>query len=60
MKTVLAIARRLRDEEAIEGLIPDGTELPLILRGSDAAEAGVPFLDTTQIHVRAAPARMLS
>jgi aspartate/glutamate racemase len=27
-----------------------GTELPLLLRGADAA---MPFLDTTRIHVRA-------
>ena len=57
---LVAIARRLKDEEGIEGLILGGTELPLILREADAADAGVPFLDTTQIHVRAIVDRLLS
>ncbi|HJQ32657.1 MAG TPA: amino acid racemase [Pyrinomonadaceae bacterium] len=57
---LLSIARRMRDEEGVEGLILGGTELPLILRDADAEEAGVPFLDTTQIHVRAIVAEMLS
>jgi len=57
---LLAIARRLKDEEAIEGLILGGTELPLILRDGDAAEAGVPFLDTTRVHVKAVVERLLS
>ena len=57
---LIAIARRLKDEEGIEGLILGGTELPLILREGEAEAAGVPFLDTTQIHVRAIVERMLS
>lgn len=57
---LISIARRLKDEEGIEGLILGGTELPLILREADSADAGVPFLDTTQIHVRAVVDRMLS
>ena len=57
---LLSIARRLKSEEGIDGLILGGTELPLILREADAAEAGVPFLDTTQIHVQAVVAEMLS
>jgi aspartate racemase len=57
---LLAIARRLKTEEEIEGLILGGTELPLILHESDAEDAGVPFLDTTQIHVRAVVERLLS
>ena len=57
---LIAIARRLKEEEAIEGLILGGTELPLILRERDAGAAGVPFLDTTQIHVKAVVARLLS
>jgi aspartate racemase len=57
---LIKIARRLKTEEGIEGLILGGTELPLILREADAAEAGVPFLDTTQIHVKAIVERMLS
>ncbi len=57
---LLAIARRLKSDEGIEGLILGGTELPLIQRAADAEAAGVPFLDTTQIHARAAVAEMLS
>lgn len=57
---LIKIARRLKDEEGIEGLILGGTELPLILRERDAEDAGIPFLDTTQIHVRAVVARLLS
>jgi aspartate racemase len=48
---LLAIARRLRDEEGIEALILGGTELPLIL--TDSGVLGIPYLDTTQIHVEA-------
>ena len=57
---LIAAARRLKDEEGIEGLILGGTELPLILREQDAADAGLPFLDTTQIHVRAVVERLLA
>jgi aspartate racemase len=48
---LLAIARRLINEEGIEALILGGTELPLILTDSDVL--GIPYLDTTQIHVEA-------
>jgi aspartate racemase len=57
---LIAIARRLKTEEAIEGLILGGTELPLILREAESEEAGVPFLDTTQIHVKAVVSCLLS
>ncbi|HVT04895.1 MAG TPA: aspartate/glutamate racemase family protein [Thermoanaerobaculia bacterium] len=40
------------EREGIDAVILGGTELPLILR--DAQEAGIPFLDTTRIHVDAA------
>jgi aspartate racemase len=53
---LLAIADRMVKQEQIDGLILAGTELPLILR--DAAST-VPFLDTTQIHVKAALRYML-
>ena len=55
---LLAIAKRLRDEERIEALILGGTELPLLLRGE--AAVGIPFLDTTRIHVQATLDRMFS
>jgi aspartate racemase len=54
---VFAIIARMKKEENIEGVVLAGTELPLLLRGSN--EAGVPMLDTTQIHVQAAVARLL-
>jgi aspartate racemase len=57
---LLAIAGRLKDREHVQGLILGGTELPLILREPDAQEAGLPFLDTTQIHVEAIVTHMLS
>jgi aspartate racemase len=55
---LLAIVDSLKEREQIEGLILGGTELPLILR--DNAGRGLPFLDTTGIHVKAAVARLLS
>jgi|SRR5579864_186880 len=48
---LLAIATRMKNEEGIQGLILGGTELPLIL--TDSSALGIPFLDTTQIHVNA-------
>ena len=54
---LLAIAGRMTERDRIEGLILGGTELPLILRGEQAA--GVPLLDTGRIHVKAAVERML-
>ncbi|HEY2914496.1 MAG TPA: hypothetical protein VGK21_14125 [Candidatus Angelobacter sp.] len=38
-------------QDGIQGLILGGTELPLIL--TDGSSIGIPFLDTTQIHVNA-------
>ncbi len=55
---LMKIVERLKEREAIEGLILGGTELPLILR--DAGDCGIPFLDTTQIHVNAAVTELLS
>jgi aspartate racemase len=57
---LLEIARRLKDEEGIQGLILGGTELPLILREPDADAAGLPFFDTTRIHVRRIVEQLLS
>jgi aspartate racemase len=55
---LLAIVDRLKAQEGIEGLILGGTELPLILR--EEAYSGIPFLDTTKIHVECAVAQMLT
>jgi aspartate racemase len=55
---LLAIVDRLAVTERIEAVILGGTELPLILR--DAPGRGIPFLDTTRIHLEEAVERMLS
>ena len=55
---LLEIVDRLREKEGIQGLILGGTELPLIL--GDDVERGIPFLDTTRIHVARAITEMLS
>ncbi|HEY6271262.1 MAG TPA: amino acid racemase [Terriglobales bacterium] len=55
---LLTIVEAMKQRDGIQGLILGGTELPLILRDSSAH--GIPFLDTTQIHAKAAAARMLS
>jgi aspartate racemase len=55
---LLAIVERLKAQEGIEGLILGGTELPLILR--EETYNGIPFLDTTKIHVDCAVSQMLS
>jgi aspartate racemase len=52
----LAVIERLKQDGA-EGVLLAGTELPLLLRGSDGG--GVPLLDTTRIHVSRAVAAML-
>ena len=53
---LLQIIDRLKQREGIEGVILGGTELPLLLRD---ASHDIPFLDTTEIHVRAAVAQIL-
>lgn len=55
---LLAIVDRLKEQEGIEGLILGGTELPLIL--GDVTDRGIPFLDTTRIHVQAMAVRAWS
>ena len=55
---LLAIVDRMKATNKIDGVILAGTELPLILQDPD--HNGIPFLDTTKIHVAAAVAQMLS
>jgi aspartate racemase len=55
---LLAIVDRMQAKSDIDGVILAGTELPLILR--DADHRGIPLLDTTKIHCRAAVAEMFS
>lgn len=52
----LALIRRLRGTEGIQGVILGGTELPLLLRAPSVD--GLPFFDTTALHVEAIVARM--
>ena len=52
---LVAIVQRMRERDDIEAVILGGTELPLILRDT---EMGIPLLDTTQIHVQAALAKI--
>jgi aspartate racemase len=53
---MLAIARGLIEIHGIDALILGGTELPLLLRDADI---GVPWLDTTRIHVARAVEELL-
>ena len=54
---LLAIVERLLERDGIDGLLLAGTELPLILR--QGSHNGVPFLDTTRIHVERAIEELL-
>jgi aspartate racemase len=49
---ILDCINRMRGQDGIEAVILAGTELPLLLRGAEPE--GLPFLDTTLIHVDAA------
>jgi aspartate racemase len=55
---LLAIVDRIKARSDIDGVILAGTELPLIL--CDPHHNGIPFLDTTKIHVEMAVDEMLS
>jgi aspartate racemase len=55
---LLAIIKTLQERSQIDGVIVGGTELSLILR--DESVFGIPILDTTQIHVEAAVAQLVS
>ena len=55
---LLAIADTMRARDGIEAVILGGTELPLLLR--DETHNGMPFLDTTRIHVDRLVTEMLS
>ena len=54
---LLMIVAKMKERQGIQGLILGGTELPMILR--DQTYQGIPFLDTTKIHVEHAVAQML-
>jgi aspartate racemase len=57
-KQLLAIVDGMKERHDIGGVILAGTELPLILRGTE--KPGVVFLDTTQIHVQAIVKELLA
>lgn len=52
----IALVRRLRDGEGVEGVILGGTELPLLLPTPVIAD--IPALDTTALHVAAIVKRL--
>ena len=56
---LLAIVERMKKQEAIQGLILGGTELPFVLNTNDMDRQAIPFLDTTKIHAEQAVTRML-
>ncbi|MGH7984089.1 MAG: aspartate/glutamate racemase family protein [Candidatus Udaeobacter sp.] len=58
MKATSDVPSQRYGEAGIDGVILAGTELPLIL--CDPDYNGIPFLNTTKIHVEAAVAEMLS
>jgi aspartate racemase len=53
---VIAVVKRLRQQERIDGVILGGTELTLLL--SAPVVADVPALDTTALHVAAIVTRL--
>jgi aspartate racemase len=55
---LLEIINGMKQSDDIGGAILAGTELPLLLRGTQPP--GVPFLDTTQIHVHAIVRELLA
>ena len=54
---MVAVIEHMKRRDGIEGVILGGTELPLLLK--DEQVAGLPLLDTTRIHARAAVARLI-
>jgi aspartate racemase len=56
----LKIASRMKDEQSIGGLILGCTEIPLLLDKSQEENLGIPLLDTSLIHMRAALRHSLS
>jgi aspartate racemase len=56
-QNLLSIAKRMKEEDAIQGVILGGTELPPLFQHN--TRPPVPFLDTANIHVRHILARAL-
>jgi len=51
-RVLMEIVHRMVEENNIDSLILGCTELPLILKEKESISAGIPFLDTTVIHVK--------
>jgi aspartate racemase len=56
-RRMLKIVDRMVADQAIQGLVLGGTELPLLL--TEESHRGIPFFDTTRIHVEHAVTRLL-
>ncbi len=56
----LKIARRMKEEQSIQGLILGCTEIPLLLDKSQGKYLSIPMLDTSLIHMRSALGHSLS
>jgi aspartate racemase len=54
---LLKIARALKSRHSVDAIILGGTELPLILRKTETSD--LPYLDTAQLHIDAAVARLI-
>lgn len=57
-KQILAIGEQMKERDGIQGLILGGTELSILM--GNVKSKNLPLLDTTEIHARAAVARLLS
>ena len=55
---LMTMIKALKERSQIDGVILGGTELSLILR--DETVFGIQVLDTTQIHLEAAVAQLIS
>jgi aspartate racemase len=54
----IALARELREQQGIEGLVLGGTELPLLMR--DAEGLDISMIDTARLHVERAVTELVS
>lgn len=53
----IAIAKEMREQQKIDGLVLGGTELPLLMR--DAEGLDIPMIDTSRVHVEQAITEIL-
>ena len=55
-RDLIALVEKLRADAGVDGVVLGGTELPLLFGGAEIA--GLPTLDTTDLHVEAIVARL--